>query len=192
MLDLNCVHCGSSNLHFLGNNHQLITSQNEYQELAILKKQKEKQLKDTKKLEPTKYYFKNIKNKINKKNTPFNAILFSVCFFTSYAIWWYIFNESFDFLYTVLAVIFSIPLLIYLVYFITIIIDLFKLPLFVMKIEKEITNYQDNIRKINKKIKTWSNLYYCDDCNQVMDLKTKLYDSPENINKLVSKLYDKK
>lgn len=47
------------------------------------------------------------------------------------------------------------------------------------------------IEKINQTIEKLSNLYYCDNCNKVMDLDNKIYDKTENINHLIYQLYQK-
>ncbi|QDZ38821.1 hypothetical protein FRE64_02040 [Euhalothece natronophila Z-M001] len=47
----------------------------------------------------------------------------------------------------------------------------------------------EDANDFNKKLHIWSNLYYCHDCNTVMELETKIHNTPEKINDLVNELY---
>lgn len=67
----------------------------------------------------------------------------------------------------------------------------------IKELEEEINQMEENAKQqaeqlaenVNEvKLRIWSNLYYCYDCNYVMDLKTKSNDKAEKINKLVDQL----
>jgi hypothetical protein len=59
----------------------------------------------------------------------------------------------------------------------------------ISKIEQE-KQFEEEKEKLSQKIqekqKIWSNLYYCYCCDHVMDFDQQLYQSPENINKLIN------
>jgi hypothetical protein len=60
-----------------------------------------------------------------------------------------------------------------------------------LKVLKKIKKRNKQIEKINQTLENLSNLYYCDNCNKVMDLDNKIYDKTENINHLIYQLYQK-
>jgi hypothetical protein len=188
MSDLNCVNCGSSNLKFLRDNHFII-SQSRYKELTILKQQKQKQLKQNNYKKPLDKFSMNVSQnfnpniKYNIKNIFFNPILFLFSLF------------GFGFFLSIyLSVVLDIKIILLFgfVFALSILYILFVLILLIFKfkqIDKNSQRYKKEIKTINEEIQMWLNLYYCYDCNQVMDLETQLYDRPKNIHKLVNQLW---
>ena len=187
MTNFNCVNCGSDNIKILRND-DFITSKGGYQELIKLKTQKEKQLQETTNTITIQEVGKKIKGKTNIVHH-IGIFMISIFWFClSYASLFFI---GFNLFFMLINIITAIIVIYYLFQIIKIIIYFIKIPYWIINNEKRISRYQGEIKKINKKVETWLNLYYCHDCNQVMDLESQLSDYPENINSLVYQLYNK-
>lgn len=135
-----------------------ITSQNLVQELIILKKQKEKQLSNN---------TKSVKEFKRRRKAIGELIIIFI------------------------IISFVFPLLLYVFVPIILIIIIKYL------VDKSKQNIKDNIKSskckndlysINKKIDKCFSLYYCSNCNYVMDLEKRKYEQVENTNELIKQI----
>lgn len=190
-----CVNCGSNDLENLQDSY-FITSQPKYQELIKLKEQKKKQLRE-KELEikyqnPIKRLHKKL-DKYIRNNQFFSWIVFSLALSLGIILCSYFLVEGFTLTLESLGNLFLLMIcLLYVLvcffYLTKAFIDFIKVLLNLKKKKKEIQKDQQTINKIHQKINQLLNIYYCHNCNHAMDLETKLYDDPRNINKLLSRL----
>lgn len=200
MTDFQCVNCGSDNLENLGND-EMITSQGVYQDLLQLKQLKEKKLERTTYARIIEKLQKNIKKTVKRYQNilkdffkdldgcfVFFLLLligsFYIKFLSSLGFEVFVKNIYYSIFSVMCTLIFSIlfwHILILAIYFI-------KLPLDFLINTIKICQIKIEIKEMNQQLIKFSNLYYCHHCNYVMDLETKLYKSPEQINKLLYQL----
>lgn len=201
MTNFNCINCSSKNIKILQNSN-FITSQDGYKELTKLKQQKEKQLKEDKGIKVIQEIIRTLPKilkqiiflLIGKRHGQFISIFKLIIAIQLFR----------GFLYDYFNVFFWILIHILLMNILELSDPLFKLKKIMEKtirIFSIIVSFFESfkkdkkrnkqIEKINQTLENLSNLYYCDNCNKVMDLDNKIYDKTENINHLIYQLYQK-
>jgi hypothetical protein len=195
MSEYRCVNCGSNDLENLQNSY-FITSQPRYQELIQLKEQKKKQLRekelDVKYKNPIKRFHRELERDI-RKNKTFSWIGFSLALGLAIILCSYFLVEGFTLSLESLGNLFLLMIcLLYVLlcsfYLTKAFIDFIKVLLNLKKTKRQIQKDQQKINEIHQNINQILNIYYCHNCNHAMDLETKLYDNPRNINKLLTRL----
>jgi len=159
MSDYTCINCGSSKITQFKNS-DFITSQPLVQKLIILKKQKEKQLKTNSNcFQNFNRFLKELKRNYMKEwlGYIFLVIIILILISPKFPLLFFITLSL-----IILLIIFFIPISIIIVLIVDSLKKLFK------------DKYR--LYKINKKLNKCFTLYYCSDCNFVMDLEEKRYE----------------
>lgn len=153
MSDHTCLNCGSSNITQL-KDRSFITSQNLVQELIILKKQKEKQIRIN---------IRSDKELKRREKAGGKLVLM------------FLISSAFP------------PLLLF-VFVPILLLSIIKYLVDRGKENMESSKYKNDLYNINKKIDKCFSLYYCFNCNYVMDLEKRKYEQVENTNELIKQI----